>query len=104
MAKTLKDFILKGGILGKSFVCVESKKNPRFCGSEFLNKPYKVASLSCYKEAFNLYVNFYNNSNNSQGCLNLAKSLNDPEATPQQIENAKKERKNKLKEMNFMNY
>lgn len=104
MTKTLKDSILTGGILGKSFVRAESKKNQRDCSSEFLNKPYKVASFSDCKEKFSIYVNFYNNSSDSQVCLNLAKSLDDPEATPQQIENAKKERKDKLRNLAFMNY
>ncbi len=96
MGKTLKDFILAGGILNRDFICAESEKNPRYCGSEFSNKPYKVDSLSCYQGEFSIYVKFYNNSRDGIACLNLATSLNDPEATQQQIDDAKKEREDKL--------
>lgn len=96
MERTLRDFILDGGISGKSFVCID--EIPRYCGS-FLNKPYKIISLSCYKETFNIKVKFYNHEYDSLVCLALESSLNDPEATKKEIDAAKKEREYKLKKL-----
>ena len=98
MAKKLIDYLSEGNIAGKSFVCVE-REEPRHCGSEFLNKPYKVAWLSCYKRIFSINVNFYNNPYDVTACLDLANSLYDLEASQEQIDAAKKERDSKLQEL-----
>ena len=91
MTKTLRDYLLKGGIKGKSFVFVK----PSYSISHYLNKPYKVESLSCdNKGRFGLDVHFYHISPyKTITWISLETSLDDIEATQKQIKLAKKRAK-----------
>lgn len=88
MVKTLRDFVLNGGILGKSFICGTSLKNFEDLG--FFNKPYKVEDLSCFDGIPLLDINFYGDSKNYPRGIHFGDSLNDLEATKQQIDDAER--------------